>query len=124
MGDKNISQYGRLEELGDSNYEIADGEPNIKGWDVQNAEGQKIGEVDELLFDPYSRKVRYLIVDLDNNKLDIGEHKKVLIPIGVAEIGGKGDNDINRRNRTATGTTDNDDEGRNYVRLGPVDDKE
>lgn len=80
------NKYDHLEELGGSDYEIVDGEPNIKGWDVKNASGQLIGEVDELLFDPQSRKVRYLVVDLDGNKLGIDEDKKVLIPIGIAEL--------------------------------------
>lgn len=80
------NKYDHLEELGGSNYEIVDGEPNIKGWEVKNASGQLIGEVDELLFDPQSRKVRYLVVDLYGNKLSVAEDKKVLIPIGLAEL--------------------------------------
>lgn len=80
------NKYDHLEELGGSDYEIVDGEPNIKGWEVKNASGQLIGEVDELLFDPQSRKVRYLVVDLDSNKLGVDDDKKVLIPIGIAEL--------------------------------------
>jgi stress response protein YsnF len=80
------NKYDHLVELGDSDFEIVDGEPNIKGWDVKNEIGQQIGEVDELLFDPQSRQVRYLVVDLDGNKLGLDEDKKVLVPIGVAEL--------------------------------------
>ena len=75
------NKYDHLEELGGSDYEIVDGEPNIKGWSVKNSSGELIGEVDELLFDPQSRNVRYLVVDLKGNKLDIDDQKKVLVPI-------------------------------------------
>lgn len=79
------NNYEHLEELGGSNYEIVDGEPNIIGWEVRNEQGTDIGEVDDLLFDAESRNVRYLIVDLDTNDLGL-ENKKILIPIGVAEL--------------------------------------
>ncbi|RZM08946.1 MAG: PRC-barrel domain containing protein, partial [Pedobacter sp.] len=79
------NKHNHLVELGGSDYEIVDGEPNIKGWNVKNELGELIGEVDELLFDPQSRQVRYLVVDLDRNfGLDID--KKILVPIGLAEL--------------------------------------
>ena len=89
--DENVNEYSHLEELGGSDYEIVDGEPNVKGWDVKNGAGEKVGEVDELLFDPQARKVRYLIVDLDDNELDLEDDREVLIPIGVAELHEKDD---------------------------------
>lgn len=75
-----------LVELSGSDYEIVDGEPNIKGWPVKNELAQRIGEVDDLLFDPVSRSVRYIIVDLDKNQFGLDEDKKVLVPIGVAKL--------------------------------------
>lgn len=81
----NNTEFNRLEELGGSDYEVVDGQPNIKGWDVKNGQGQSIGDVDELLFNPASRKVRYMIVDTDANDLSL-EARKVLIPIGIAEL--------------------------------------
>ena len=106
--------FNHLEELGDSDYEIVDGEPNIKGWDVKNEQGQKIGEVNELLFDTQARKVRYLIVDLDDNELNLDD-KKVLIPIGVAELYDSDTNDDGYEedetdtNTTGLNKTDSDD---------------
>jgi stress response protein YsnF len=79
------NKHDHLVELGGSDFEIVDGEPNIKGWDVKNELGELIGEVDELLFDPQSRQVRYLVVDLDRN-LGLDTDKKILVPIGVAEL--------------------------------------
>lgn len=111
--DKNI-KYDHLQELGGSNYEIVDGEPNIKGWKVRNHEGRKIGKVDELLFDPVSQKVRYLVVDLDASELGLEDDRKVLVPIGVASIHDKKkyDNDVEDR--------DDDDNG-DKVRLAGDD---
>jgi uncharacterized protein (TIGR02271 family) len=84
---ENITDDNRLEELGGSNYEIVDGEPNIKGWEVKDEVGKKIGEVDELLFNPQSGSVRYLVVDLNDNELELeNADRKVLIPIGLAQL--------------------------------------
>lgn len=79
------NKYTHLVELGSSDYEIVDGEPDITGWDVKNKVGLKIGEVDELLFDPQTSKVRYVVVDVNNSELDI-EQKKILVPIGTAVL--------------------------------------
>jgi uncharacterized protein (TIGR02271 family) len=83
----------RLQELGGSGYEIVDGEPNIKGWDVRDASGQKIGKVDELIFDKQSQRVRYLVVDLKGKLFDMKDHD-VLVPIRLAELDEKNDDVI------------------------------
>ncbi len=80
----------RLLELGGSDYEIADGQPDIKGWDVKDQNGKRIGEVDELLFDPQTQRVYYMVVDLEDNVLDL-EPRDVLIPIGIASLHEKDD---------------------------------
>lgn len=48
-------------------------------------EWEKIGAVEELILDAQEKKVRYMAVDLDDNELKL-DHKKVLIPIGLAEL--------------------------------------
>jgi uncharacterized protein (TIGR02271 family) len=93
MATENEYKNNRLEELGGSDFEIADGQPNIKGWDVKDENGQKIGEVDELLFDKQSLKVRYLIVDLEGNVFDL-DTRDVLVPIGIAQLHEKDDDVI------------------------------
>src|ERR1700759_2939539 len=75
-----------LEELHGSGYEIADGQPDITGWDIITRSGKKAGNVDDLLFDPDTNKVRYIIADLDKNDLGLADDRKVLIPIGLAEL--------------------------------------
>ncbi|SUX46043.1 PRC-barrel domain-containing protein [Chryseobacterium indoltheticum] len=96
------NKYTHLVELGGSDYEIVDGEPDIRGWDVKNRSGIKIGEIDELLFNPDSLKVRYMVVDVDKNELNI-EQKKILVPIGTAVLYNDGrlqDNDVNEERNT------------------------
>jgi len=79
-----------FEVLSESDYEIVDGQPDITGWDVKDAQGNKIGEVDELLFNSAIRKVCYIVLHMENN--DIGlEDGRVLIPIGIAELHEKDD---------------------------------
>lgn len=81
----NYNESNRLQELGGSDFKIAEGEPNIKGWTVKDPQGRTIGEVEELLFDPQTRKVRYIVLDLEGNVLDL-EPRHVLIPVGLAEL--------------------------------------
>lgn len=91
---ENINENNhRLQELGGSDYQIVEGESNIKGWDVKDAQGNKLGEVDELLFDEEALKVRYIVLNLDDNDLNLVK-RKVLVPIGMAEIHEKDDDVI------------------------------
>lgn len=83
--DLNEFENSRLEELSGSDFEIADGQPDIKGWDVKNERNEVIGDIHELLFNPKTKQVRYIVVDTDANDLKL-EARKILIPIGVVEL--------------------------------------
>lgn len=96
---KNSDDRSLLQELGGSDFQIAEGEPNIKGWTVKDPQGRTIGEVEELLFDPQTRKVRYIVLDLEGNFMDL-ESRHVLIPIGIAELQER-DDDVTLPNITA-----------------------
>ncbi|HEX3383565.1 MAG TPA: PRC-barrel domain-containing protein [Mucilaginibacter sp.] len=87
----------RLEELHDSDFELVDGQPDIIGWDIKSESGKKVGEIADMLFERGSRKVRYLVVDLDDNELGIEEDREVLIPIGLAELYTKSSHDHPQR---------------------------
>lgn len=82
----------RLQKLSGSDFEIVDGQSDIRGWDVIDDSGKRLGEVDELIFDYQSRKVRYLVLDLEDNDYDL-EDRDVLVPIGIAELH-KEDDDV------------------------------
>ncbi len=67
--------------------ELADNEPDPRGWDVISADGKKIGEVDELLVDPGAMKVRYLAVDVDEDELDLDDRdRRLMIPVRAVEL--------------------------------------
>ncbi|KEQ28077.1 PRC-barrel domain-containing protein [Pedobacter antarcticus] len=78
-------EYRRLESITGSDFEVADGDPNIKGWEIKDLLGERLGEVDDLLFSPAALKVRYLVARLDAVAV-VDEPRKILIPIGLAEL--------------------------------------
>lgn len=61
-------------------YRIADGEPDIRGWEVRTLAGADVGEVDDLLVDPHRGEVVMLDIDLN----DSDQH--VNIPIRGVQI--------------------------------------
>ncbi len=61
-------------------YKVADGEPDIRGWDVVASDGQRVGKVEELLVDTQANKVRYVDVDVD------GDNRHITVPIGYARL--------------------------------------
>jgi uncharacterized protein (TIGR02271 family) len=72
--------------LSDAGYEVAPGEPDVRGWDVIIASDEAIGEVKDLIIDPSVGKVRYLDVELDRKTLGLERDRHVLIPISSAGI--------------------------------------
>jgi len=91
MATRNDYANSRLRHLKGSDFEVADGQPDIRGWNVKDINGNKIGEVDDLIFDDRTLKVRYMVVDLDKNDFDLDKDRDVLIPIGLGEIPEKKD---------------------------------
>jgi uncharacterized protein (TIGR02271 family) len=73
-----------LDELDD--FKVAEGDPDVRGWDVLSADGRKIGEVENLLVDTAAMKVRYLEVDVDRDVIDASEERHILVPIGYARL--------------------------------------
>jgi len=64
----NTTAAGQLVHLDDlDDFKIADGEPDIRGWDVRGADGTKVGEVEDLLIDTAAMKVRYIEVKLEKD---------------------------------------------------------
>jgi hypothetical protein len=46
-------------------YRIADGAPDVRGWEIVGGDGKRIGSVNDFLVDSVEGKVRYLDVQLD-----------------------------------------------------------
>jgi sporulation protein YlmC with PRC-barrel domain len=84
----------RLQELRGSDFEVAEGQPDIRGWEVRDESGRLIGKVDELIFDSRENKVRYMVVNVrDSDELEL-EKRTVLVPIGLAVLEHKHDDVI------------------------------
>ena len=71
---------------------IVDGEPDIRGWKVQDVNGEHVGKVDDLIIDMAEMKVRYMAVDLDKDTFRLEDSHSVLVPIGTARL--INDNDV------------------------------
>ncbi len=85
MAEEKIVLNDDLKELKSSGYEMAEGDPNIRGWKVRTDNDLAVGKVSELLFDIRYSKVRYLVVDVDGKPLNLLS-RDVLVPIGLAEL--------------------------------------
>ena len=48
-------------------FKIAEGEPDVRGWDVYSSGGVFVGTVDDLLIDPELRQVVMLDIDLKDS---------------------------------------------------------
>lgn len=76
----------RLQELHGSDFEMAKGQPDIRGWEVIDTAGHKIGKVHELVFDTEAKRVRYMVLNVADSKELQLEKRTVLVPIGFAEL--------------------------------------
>lgn len=79
-----IDRVVPLDQLDD--FEVAEGDPDVRGWEVLASDGRRIGEVDDLLIDVSAMKVRYLDVDLEGDLVGEGGDRHILIPIGYARL--------------------------------------
>ena len=85
------NEMDRVVPLGQlDDFKVAEGDPDVRGWQVVASDGRKIGEVDELLIDTNAMKVRYLDVEVENG-LMAEPDRHVLVPIGYARLDRSGD---------------------------------
>jgi uncharacterized protein (TIGR02271 family) len=75
-----------LVSLDEGGWEVAKGEPDVRGWDVCTADLRKIGEVDDLFADPTAMKVRYLTVEIDTDLVSGQADQDLLVPISRARV--------------------------------------
>jgi photosynthetic reaction center H subunit len=68
----------RLSDLG--KWDVAEGEPDIRGWEVRTVGGRELGKIKELLVDPDAGEVVMLDVDLTES------HGHALVPLRIVEI--------------------------------------
>jgi hypothetical protein len=63
-----------------SHWDVAEGEPDIRGWEVRTIGGRELGKVKELLVDPEAGEVVMLDVDLT------GTDQHSLVPLRIVEV--------------------------------------
>ena len=81
-------RLARLEEL--KGFQVAQGDQDIRGWEVRTPDDRKIGKVEELIVDPVEKRVRYMEVKIDGKQLGIDDDRHILVPIGTARLKEKG----------------------------------
>lgn len=67
MQEKNLYYLHEL-----SDYKIASDYPDVRGWEVRDAENKLIGKVDNLLVNKKAKRVVYLDVEVDDSILKEG----------------------------------------------------
>jgi sporulation protein YlmC with PRC-barrel domain len=80
-----VRRLARLGELSD--YRVAKGDTDPRGWDVITGDGERIGKVSELLVDTTSMEARYLDADVDEKKLELERiDRHILVPLDAARL--------------------------------------
>jgi photosynthetic reaction center H subunit len=80
-------QLAELRQLDD--YVIADGDPEIRGWEVKSAASlgeRAVGRVEDLIVDLDTLRVRYMLVCLDKNAVATTRDRRILVPIGIGRL--------------------------------------
>lgn len=75
-----------LVSLDHDDFAVAEGEPDVRGWDVVTTDQRTIGTVDDLLADPAALKVRYLTIDLDQDIAGDERDRTIRVPIARARL--------------------------------------
>ncbi|GJG87386.1 hypothetical protein tb265_25670 [Gemmatimonadetes bacterium T265] len=91
------SNLGRLNDLDE--FKVADGYPDIRGWDVRTTDGNTVGKVGDLIVDTSAMRVRYLDVEVDRSVSELAkdavtpgdQERHTLLPIGNVQLDEQGD---------------------------------
>jgi uncharacterized protein (TIGR02271 family) len=87
MSESRFTTDSNLQRLSDSHeFDVAENEPDIRGWDVVLSDGMTIGEVDDLLIDTSIMKARYIDVELDRSALGLDDERHAMVPIERADL--------------------------------------
>ena len=96
--DRDAALGDDLKHLNHSGFDVAEGYPDIRGWDVVSRDGQKLGKVDDLVVSTSQMRVLYIDVDVDRSLRDSVqnamsnkegaevERGHALVPIGTADL--------------------------------------
>jgi sporulation protein YlmC with PRC-barrel domain len=74
-------------------FKVRGDEPDLRGWNVFGADGERVGKVADLLVDPAAMKVAYLDVDLHDDLFALKDDRHVVVPTGAVDLRERG-NDV------------------------------
>lgn len=90
LNDANTSANTDLQRLSEADdFDVAEGYPDIRGWDVKTPDGQPLGKVKDLIVSIAEMRVRYVDVEVDRAMRDSAttdEDGRALLPIGSVEL--------------------------------------
>ncbi|WP_373065433.1 PRC-barrel domain-containing protein [Gemmatimonas sp.] len=69
-----------------SDLDVAEGDSDIRGWDLRTKDGQKIGTVEDLIVDTSLMRVRYIEGEVKLDDATQETKRRVLIPIESARL--------------------------------------
>ena len=74
-------------------FKLASDAPDLRGWNVFGADGERLGVVTQLLVDPSALKIRYIDVDLHDDLFPLSDDRHVLVPLEKVDLKERG-NDV------------------------------
>lgn len=78
-------RLARLTDL--AKYRVASNDADPRGWKVVGGDGERIGEVDELIVDTVEMQARYLDCDVEEERLELEPlDRHILIPIDQTRL--------------------------------------
>ncbi|MBC7912490.1 MAG: hypothetical protein H7Y07_00055 [Pyrinomonadaceae bacterium] len=81
----NTYKHTRLAELGEINISEIDAEYDLRNFSVLDRHERKVGCVVELLYDIQSKKLRYVVIELQSEIVE-NHLRQILAPIGTIEL--------------------------------------
>jgi sporulation protein YlmC with PRC-barrel domain len=71
-------------------FKVRGDEPDLRGWNVFAADGERVGKVADLLVDPAEMKVAYLDVDLLEDLYQLKDDRHVVVPTHAVDLRHRG----------------------------------
>lgn len=71
-------------------FRLEKGAPDLRGWSVFGADGERVGVISQLLVDPTAMRIRYAAVDVHEDLYRLRDDRHVLVPLELIELKERG----------------------------------
>jgi sporulation protein YlmC with PRC-barrel domain len=71
-------------------FRLSGGSPDLTGWNVFGADGERVGKVAGMLVDPVAMAVRYLAVDVADDLFKLRDDRLVVVPTDRVDLRERG----------------------------------